>query len=148
MERVFFELELDTWHGQSVESMWATKLGDHLYKIEGSPFFVKGITFEDAVKTKLLDGVISFVKTATSSGGSTYRILCKEGTDETQFERFWKPLEVVGCTYEQGDFGYRMYSVDVPKQANIQQVFALLQDGISNDIWDFEEGHCGHPIQG
>ena len=148
MERVFFELELDTWHDQSVESMWATKLGDHLYKIEGSPFFVKGITFEDAVKTKLLDGVISFVKTATSSGGSTYGILCKEGTDETQFERFWKPLEVVGCTYEQGDFGYRMYSVDVPKQANIQQVFALLQDGISNDIWDFEEGHCGHPIQG
>ena len=148
MERVSFELEPDAWHGQSVESMWATKLDDHLYKIENSPFFVKGIAFEDVVKTKLLDGMISFVKTAISSGGSTYRILCKECTDETQFELFWKPLEVVGCKYEQGDFGYRMYSVDVPKQANIQQVFALLQDGISNDIWDFEEGHCGHLIQG
>ncbi len=148
MERVFFELEPDAWHGQSVESMWATKLDEHLYRIENSPFFVKGIAFEDVVKTKLLDGVMFFVKKATSSGGSNYRLLCKEGTDDTQFEHFWKPLEAVGCTYEQGDFGYSMYSVDVPKKANIQQVFALLQDGIANDIWDFEEGHCGHSIQG
>ncbi len=147
MERVFFDLEPDAWHGQSVESMWATKLDADLYRIENSPFFARGIAFEDVVKTKLCDGVIYFVSKTTSSGGSTYRILCKEGTDETKFENFWKPLEAMGCSYEQADFGYCIYAIDVPKKADIQLVFALLKDGASKDFWDFEEGHCGHPIQ-
>ena len=37
-----------------------------------------------------------------------------------------------------------MYSVDVPKTANIQKVFAMLETGESQGVWGFEEGHCGH----
>jgi hypothetical protein len=90
--------------------------------------------------------VISFVKTVTISGRSTYRIIPTNGVDDAIFQSYWEPLENEGCSYEQGNFGYDMYSVDVPKTANIQRVFALLENGETNDVWGFEEGHCGHLI--
>lgn len=60
-------------------------------------------------------GTNMFVRTVASSGRSTYRIILNEEASDAQFERFWEPLEAEGCIYEHGDFGYTMYSVDVPK---------------------------------
>ncbi len=88
------------------------------------------------------------MKTVTSSGRSTYRIIPNEGADEARFGRFWAPLKDEGCTYEQGNFGYEIYSVDVPKTSDIQKVFALLETGETNGVWGFEEGHCGYLIDG
>jgi len=148
MEKIFVRLEPDAWHGHSFESLWATKLEDGIYRVENSPFFVKGLAFEDIVETQVADGANLFVKTVTSSGRSTYRIIPNEGTDEAKFDSFWTPLKGEGCTYEQGNFGYDIYSVDVPDVADIHKVFALLETGLSNSVWDFEEGCCCHRIDG
>lgn len=144
MDKVYIELEPDSWHGHTVESMWATRLDNGLYKVENSPFFARGISYEDIVEVTQRDGVNRFVRTVFPSGASTYRILLETNTTQAQFEHFWTPLEAEGCTYEQGDFDYIMYSVNVPKEADVHRVFACLNEGETQKAWDFEEGHCGH----
>ncbi len=146
LDKVYIELEPDSWHGHTSESMWATRLDDGLYKVKNSPFFARGISYEDIVEVKQRDGVNLFLRTVFPSGRSTYRIILGENTTDAQFERFWGALEAEGCTYEHGYFGYIMYSVDVPKEADVQKVFAFLNEGVSQKVWDFEEGHCGHTI--
>lgn len=147
MDKITIELEPEAWHGYSSESVWATLLDNGFYKVENSPFFARGLSYEDIVQARYQDGLNMFVRTVASSGRSTYRIILSEGASSAQFERFWEPLEAEGCRYEHGDFGYTMYSVDVPKETNVQKVFSLLNKGVSQDVWDFEEGHCGHTNQ-
>ena len=96
MEKILVSLEPEAWHGNSAEILWATKLEGGLYRVENSPFFVKGLSFEDFVETKFADGTISFVKTVTYSGRSTYRIIRNEGADEARFDNFWAPLKDEG----------------------------------------------------
>lgn len=144
LDKVYIELEPESWHGHTSESLWATRLDDGLYKVENSPFFARGISYEDIVEVTQRDGVNIFVRTVFPSGGSTYRIILGKNTTKAQFEHFWGFLAAEGCTYEQGDFGYIMYSVDVPKEADIHQVFAFLNEGETQKVWDFEEGHCCH----
>jgi len=57
----------------------------------------------------------------------------------------WKPLAALGCSYEQAT--KRLMSVDIPPTANIYQAYALLEKGEHNQMWDFEEAHCGHPFK-
>ena len=59
------------------------------------------------------------------------------------FARCWAPLEDLGCTFEEGT----VLAVDVPPSANIYDVYRLLDAGASAGAWDFEEGHCGHPLR-
>ncbi|SCZ58427.1 protein of unknown function [Epibacterium ulvae] len=114
--------------------------------MENSLFFAKGVSFEDIVETQLIDGRNTFVKTITRSGHSTYRIVTVANCIPEAFERFWRPLQNAGCLFESGDFGFVLYSVDVPANADISLVYALLEEGERNGIWDFEEAHFGHSV--
>ncbi|TCL00303.1 uncharacterized protein DUF4265 [Shimia isoporae] len=144
MEKLIIELEPGAWHGHASESVWATSFGVGLFKVENSQFFARGISYGDIVHAESKEGANVFERTVTSSGGSTYRIFLGENVTDAQFERFWRPLEAEGCTYESGEFGYAMYSVDVPKDTDVQRVFSLLNEGLLQKVWDFEEGHYGH----
>lgn len=146
MDKLTIELEPQAWHGYSHETVWATRLEDGLYKVENSPFFARGVSYEDTVLAVPQKGLNMFVRTVASSGGSTYRIIPNKGSADAQFQRFWKLLETEGCTYEQGYFGYTMYAVDVPRDTDLQKVYALLNDGLSQKVWEFEEGKCGHKV--
>jgi Domain of unknown function (DUF4265) len=55
-------------------------------------------------------------------------------------------LEKDGCTFEGAR--EKLLAVDVPPRADIYGVYALLQRGEDAGAWEFEEGHCGHPLQG
>ncbi|NQZ73852.1 MAG: DUF4265 domain-containing protein, partial [Dinoroseobacter sp.] len=52
MEKIIVILEVDAWHGHSTESLWASPLNKDLYKIENSPFFERGLSFEDVVEVE------------------------------------------------------------------------------------------------
>ena len=45
-------------------------------------------------------------------------------------------------SYEEGD----ALAVDVPPKADIYEVYSLLEAGEQNGVWEFDEGHCGHPL--
>ena len=83
-----------------------------------------------------------FVSVHRHSGRSTYRIILERDVDAGRFRDYWTPLERLGCSYEHASGRY--YAIDVPEDSDIHAVYALLEKGVADNVWDFEEGHCGH----
>ena len=149
LKKVFFDFENDEWHGHASESLWAEHIHGNKFKIRNSPFFVKGVSFEDIVAAKEVDAKLIFERVLISAGNSTYRLLVKTENIPNPFLEHWKHLEKLGCSYEKNDeMTMRMFAVDVPSASDIYAVYELLEEGKRAAVWDFEEGHCGHVLNG
>jgi hypothetical protein len=146
LKKIQFELPSDTWHGHSTENLWAEELSSGKYRIKNTPFFVKGISFEDIVSSAVRDGTLTFEKVLISGGHSTYRIILRDGIKHDAFVKSWMQIEKLGCSFESAHFGYDICAVDIPSNVDIKLVYHLLEKGENLDIWSFEEGHCGHII--
>lgn len=75
-------------------------------------------------------------------GHSTYRLFVTDAERLELFLEQWHPLELLGCTLERAT--ERLIGVDVPAEADIHQVYELLEAGQARGVWDFEEAHAGH----
>jgi hypothetical protein len=64
---------------------------------------------------------------------------------EEQFSRLWRKLAELGCSYEQANA--TLLAVDVPTHVDIYAAYTVLEAGAHEGIWEFEEGHCGHPLR-
>jgi hypothetical protein len=127
--------------------MWAQKVSDNRYRLRNSPYFARGVSFEDVVFAELdPQEELIFTGVSLRSGHSTYRIILKVELDSLQFREHWAPLEKDGCTFEGAR--EKLLAVDVPPRADIYGVYALLQRGENAGAWEFEEGHCGQPLHG
>ena len=147
LAKVVFELGTDDWHGYQTESVWAEPISCDRFRILNTPFFAKGVSFEDVVITKKNGDKLLFKSVSIAAGHSTYRILLDRSVSDVNFLKYWNPIEQLGCSYESMDIGrMRLLAVDVRPKADIQQVYRLLDKGENESIWSFEEGHCGHPI--
>jgi hypothetical protein len=141
--RVIIELDSQAWHGNASERLWAEPVGEGRFRLRNSPFFAFGVSNEDIVFGRVRDGQIHFAGVSIRGGHSTYRLrLTEQGKHAPTFKKFWTPLEELGCSYEEGV----VLAVDVPASANIYVVYELLEAGVASGVWDFEEGHCGHPL--
>jgi len=140
--RVVFHLEADAWHGSTTETLWGTLLSDGRVRLENSPFFAFGVSFQDIVAVEDANGELVFDRVVIFGGHSTYRII-KRCDEEALFQRYWKSLRNIGCTYEEG----RVLAVDVPPDTDIYAANDALQAGEDAEVWDFEERHCGHPLE-
>lgn len=141
--RISFELEPGAWHGSATERLWAEPLGEGRYRLRNTPFFAFGVSYGDIVFAEERDGAIVFAGISIRGGHSTYRIILRSSAALHDFFRYWKPLEDLRCSYEEG----RVYAVDVPQSADIYAVYQLLEGGLAAGVWEFEEGHCGHPLR-
>lgn len=115
------------------------------FRLENSPFFAKGVSNQDIVRGKAIvpDAHYKFDGIVNRSGRSTYRII--GNPDDAPFKSFWARLAAMGCTYERGMVRDRwLYAVDVPQSADIDSVYAVLEEGEKEGAWVFEEGHVGH----
>ena len=137
--------------GGSPERLWARRLPDEhaLFELHNSPFYAKGVSFLDvveAVEDGQNAGVLRYSRTRCSSGHSTYRLLVAKASEG--FGKRWESLEELGCTYEFADEGENiLYALDVPPNANIFEVYGILEKGEQDGAWHFDEGHCGHPTE-
>jgi hypothetical protein len=143
--KVSFEVPPDSIPGGGTEIIWAEDLGGGSYRIRNSPFYVKGISFEYIVRAKEKEDQLLFSDVAGRGGHSTYRLFLRDGRSEDDFIRAWEPLEQLGCSYEGAT--KRLLAIDVPPETNIYEAYKRLQDGEAAGIWDFQEGHCGHPLR-
>lgn len=142
--KVALPLDSSEWHGSGAETVWAEPLGEGRFRLDNSPFYFFGLSYQDVVAAAEDEsGQLQFRAVVTRGGHSTYRLMRRKGADE-RFAGFWQPLDALGCTYEGGPG--RLVSVDVPPSADIHAVFALLEAGVQGGAWDLEEGHCGHPL--
>jgi hypothetical protein len=141
--RIVFRLEPSAWHGNATERLWAEPLGKDRFRLRNSPFYAFDVSNEDIVLGEQSDGEMFFKNVVMRGGHSTYRLKLRvQDVRAPGFTRFWQPLERRGCSFEEGP----VVAVDVPPRADIYAVYGLLEAGESAGTWDFEEGHCGHPL--
>ena len=140
--RILFELDPDAWHGSATERLWAEPVAGGRFRLRNTPFFAFGVSAEDVVFGDDRAGQLTFAGVSLRGGHSTYRIK-PDRSQLSQFETYWAPLQALGCSYEQG----QVLAVNVPPRADIYEVYELLEAGSLAKVWEFEEGHCGHPLR-
>ncbi|SRR6266568_2134112 len=136
--RVMFELD-----GNTTERLWAEPVGAGRYRLRNTPFFAFGVSTEDIVFAEERSGLLCFTGVSIRAGHSTYRVKRTGHCGDDLWQARWEPLARLGCTYESGT----VLAVDVPPSADIYAVYELLEGGVSAGAWDFDEGHCGHPLK-
>lgn len=140
--KILFELPDGSRVG--AESLWAEKVADGKYRLNNSPLYAYGYSYQDIVSTIEREGALVAQAPVIRGGHSTYRIFLAEGLtlDGAEVETYWRRLQQIGCTYEQSN--QRLFSIDVPPSTDIFTVYRILEDGEDAGVWEFEEGHCGH----
>jgi len=129
----------------ATESLWAERLSANLYRLRNVPFYLSGVSEQDVVKAEEKGGRLLVTGIVDRGGHSTYRIFLSERTSEEQFLRDWVPLRELGCTYERAT--QRLVAIDVPPHADVYAVYETLEIGEREHPWEFQEGHCGHPLR-
>ena len=143
--KVLFDLGSNAWHGNATETVWAENVTQNRFRLRNVPFYAFGVSNEDVVFAEKDGHAFVFTGVSIRAGHSTYRIILNETTQGWDFDNAWRPLEELGCIYEEGPGALK--AVDVPSSVDIAQVYQLLEAGESDGVWDFEEGHCGHPVR-
>lgn len=138
--------EEDHAHGVVAENLWAKPLSEGIYRIENTPFYAYGVSYQDVVAAEENNGKLVYRGVESRSGHSTYRILLQypEGYTDPNFNVAWAPLADLRCTFEVAKS--RWLAIDVPDSTDVFAVYALLEEGERSGLWTFEEGHCGHSL--
>jgi len=131
-------------NGGGAEGMWGERVGTGRVRLRNTPFSVPGLSLNDVVFTKRRKGVLTIAGVSLRGGHSTYWILTCAGAD---WEGQWARLRQLGCTYEGTQLGDGRVGLaaDVPPHAPIEKVLALLDEGVATGVWEYDEGHRGHP---
>ena len=151
--KIRFQLDTSDWHGHGSETLWAetvAKTKGDILRIANSPHFTTGINHCDVVRAKAGGNglLFDFLDVVERGGHSTYMILAIP--EDLRLVSYWTPLQDRGCSYESMTInlseGRRLlYSVDVPPDANIYEVYGLLEQGESDGVWKFQEGFAYLP---
>ncbi|WP_375771809.1 DUF4265 domain-containing protein [Archangium gephyra] len=140
--KVFFELQQDEdgYPPVTCESMWATPVGDGLYRLGNIPFFARGVAYEDVVSAvQRDDGTRGFVEVVRPSGHSTLRIIVYEASEAPALRH---ELEALGCDTELSHIP-NLVAVDVPPAVSLDEIRRLLEMGTVSERWEFEEACLG-----
>lgn len=140
MVRIHFDVD-PPCGGIVGETMWGEKVADRRYRLRNIPFHVFGVSEHDIIFADHVRGLLAFTGVSLRAGHSTYRILKARDHDPAVFNRYWEPLQRLGCSYEGGGGG--LLAVDVPPSAEASVARELLLTGKDARVWEFEEGHCG-----
>ncbi|HLO97793.1 MAG TPA: DUF4265 domain-containing protein, partial [Fimbriimonas sp.] len=85
------------------ETLWATSLGNDLYKLDNSPFYAYDVSWEDVVRAVKIEGsgVVQFQEVVKRSGNKTIRIIFDEPlVPGNASQRVADALVKMGCSYE------------------------------------------------
>lgn len=132
------------WKGEINETVWAERLTAERCRLKNVPFYAYGVSFDDILKITVNASSIEAVGVLARAGHSTYRFFVQKGQVERALGSYWKTIEEAGCTFERAT--KHLFAVDVPPEADIHAVYQALETGEQAGVWEFEEGHCGHPV--
>jgi Domain of unknown function (DUF4265) len=146
LTKMTFDLEKNAWHGVSTESVWIEECYPSSYQVKNTPFYVRGVSYLDLVGGRFEGGLLRFSEVIRHSGHSTYRILITAPIDAQFRAAYWKPLQNLGCSYEENlTLRLTMWAIDVPKETDVHAVYKCLEHGEKKGVWSFEEGHFAGP---
>ena len=134
----------DGWPPVSSEGLWAQTLGNDEFRIDNTPWFVRNLAAEDVVRALAgSDGVLWATERVRWSGRCTIRVIPRQdgplAADRQAVLDAFAPFGVSG----EGIAQYGMVALDVPAEADLSLVKALLHAGEADGRWHFEEGCIG-----
>lgn len=113
--------------GSTVETLWATPLGSDRYKLDNSPFYAYGVSWEDIVLAPFdaEEQFPTFRSVITRSGNRTVRVIFDPPVSSGNIsDHLLQGLVSLGCSYEKASPSY--ISVNVPPAVELGQVRGYL----------------------
>ncbi len=132
-------------HLRDVETLWAVPVGTNLYRLDNSPFFAYGVSWQDIVEARPADDqFLEFVRCVRKSGNRTLRVIFQDYRNEDQpAKEILRELRNFGCSYE--GMQPRMISINVPPMVHLDDIarFLTQQTGLQWEYADptYEEVH-------
>jgi Domain of unknown function (DUF4265) len=126
------------------ETLWAIAEGEDRYRLDNIPYVAFGLSWNDIVLAPQVDGLPTFSRIVAQSGHSTYRLALRDDVPADEFPDLVAGLKDLGCTFER--FSPRMMGVDVPPSVDIYAVYELIERGMSDRHWEFDEVNVEHPL--
>ena len=128
------------------ESLWATPLGNDLYRIENVPFFAYGLNYLDVVlATADSDELKPEVrKVVTPSGHRTYRVMFPNKIDREKQVELLETLEQYEASYERADA--INVAIDIKPTGDHLAVYDQLEVYEENGLLSFET--CEARVEG
>lgn len=124
--KVLFRI-LEEDGSSSVETLWAIPLDNDLYKLDNSPFYAYGVSWQDTVYAPFdsQEGMPTFQSVVERSGNRTVRvILDPRASIGSETSGVLKGLVQLGCSYEGANSRY--FSVTVPQGIELESIRAYL----------------------
>lgn len=121
--------------------MWAVDLGNGTVRLDNTPWFVRGVASDDIIGVQPdNEGVLWAGEKVQPSQNCTIRlIVLKDDGSAAARQSVLKVFHSLGTTGE-GLAQYRMVALDVPPEANLPKIRALLEHGGAQGWWHWEEG--------
>jgi Domain of unknown function (DUF4265) len=121
-----------------VETLWAVPVDVDLYRLDNSPFFAYGVSWQDVIEAKPgEDQVLEYVRCVKKSGNRTLRVIFQEyRSSDPAAEPVLQGLRELGCSYE--GMQPRMISINVPANVDLSEVTGFLnrQSGLQ---WEYAD---------
>ena len=111
----------------NVETLWATPLGKHHYRLENSPFFGYGVSWLDVIEARppAECEMPAFRRVVQKSGHRTVRVIFEPPVDKSRKSKaVLDKLVEMGCSYEGANPGY--IAVNIPPKIDLAAVCAYL----------------------
>ncbi len=122
MTKIVIRVE-DSDGSANVETPWATKIGDDLYRLENSPFYAYSVSWLDVVRAPYSEEEKRpvFVETVKKSGHRTIRIIFDCPVENgNESDKCLKELVALSCSYEGANPSY--ICIDIPPDADFDAV--------------------------
>jgi len=144
MVRVRFAMDRDEdgWPPAESEGLWAEPIGGDLYRLDNTPWFVRGVAAGDVVEARPdAGGVLWFVGVRERGGRLVVRVIPREdgplgGSLQGVLDEF-APLGVHG---ESMTSPVTMVALDIGPDAPLASVKTLLAAGEADGRWYYDEG--------
>ena len=152
--RVTVQLPPDSWHGTSSEGIWTRLVVPPtdvtnvkaVLEVDNIPYFAKDLSLGDKILVDFNHGIPMFDAVVERGGHSTYRIFVEDATSKAL--NTLDVLKAMGCDWETIEIsGGKLYALDIPPEADIYEVYDILERGQREGIWSCEQGHLGHPLR-
>jgi hypothetical protein len=134
----------EDWLPYDTEGLWATRLNADTARVDNVPFLVEGVAQGDIVRfTTAADGLHWVKERVTWSGNCTIRILPAAngplGPSAQAVHDLFKPFGLGGEAYGE----LPMVALNVPADADLTAIKALLARGEDEGWWGFETACVG-----
>lgn len=120
------------------ESMWATPMGEELYRLENVPFYAYGLNYHDIVRaTSDSDELIpEIIRLIEPSGYRTFRMFFQKQIDSDQRQETFDTLAELSVYYERATNNF--FSLNMSPEGNYEAVNDKLEQLVQQNILEFE----------